>query len=260
MYISNHVLTSRIDMVMSTIATPSAKNSETKKAHPWRRCPLGQHFVKEHIIHIKPSKKHPDGLVKVHEYCENNPSHKEELSCDEIQHITQTYLGTLSGPPIVGLLIKEYPTSDDFDGLIRGWTKYWDDIFNLDDPLDANLIKALLGSESSFLIDPPGTKNAHGLMQIRHDTFLILQNPKGELHDYLVRAPCNKILDPTSNICMGVRWLFQKKKLASVRLKRTASWDEAVIEYKSYWDVVNKGQIPVGLAKFRNFYEILQGE
>lgn len=129
-------------MVVQIVANDNTKGSETKKAHSWRRCPIGQHFVKEHTIHIQPSKKHP----------------------------------------------------------------------------------------------------------------------KGELRDYLVRVPWNKLLDPTSNICIGIRWLFQKKKLASVRLKRTASWDEAVIEYKSYWDTVNKGQIPVGLAKFRNFYEILQGE
>jgi len=244
---------------MSTIALPRTKDSGIKKAHPWRRCQIGQHFVKEHITHIKPSKKHPDGIVKVHDYCENNPSHKEELSYDEIQHITQTYFGTLSGPPTAGLLIEDYPTSDDFDDLIRGWTKYWDDIFTLDDPLDANLVKALLGSESSFDTNPSGTKNAHGLMQIRHDTFIILQNPKGELHDYLVRIPWNKILDSTSNICMGIRWLFQKKKLASIRLKRTATWDEAVIEYKAYWDQVNAGQIPQGLANFHEFYQILHG-
>lgn len=249
-----------MSVIITKAITYNVSDEKDKKAHPWRRCSIGQHFVKEHIIHIKPSKKHPDGIVKVHEHCANNPSHKEELSYDEIQYITQTYFNALSGPPTAGLLIKEYPTSDDFDDLIRGWTKYWDDIFSLDDPLDANLIKALLGSESSFLIDPPGTKSAHGLMQIRHDTFLILQNPKGELHDYLVRILWRKILDPTSNICMGIRWLFQKKKLASIRLKRTASWDEAVIEYKSYWDEVNKGKIPAGLAKFRKFYEILQGE
>lgn len=40
-------------MVMST--------TETKKAHPWRRCPIGQHFVKEHITHIKPNEKHLQG-------------------------------------------------------------------------------------------------------------------------------------------------------------------------------------------------------
>jgi hypothetical protein len=247
-------------MVISTIAIPSTQDSETQKAHPWRRCSIGQHFVKEHIIHVKPSEKHPDGFIRLQEHCANNPSHKEELSYDEIQYITKTYFDALSGPPTAGVLLKDYPTSDDFDDLIRGWTKYWDDIFDLDDPLDINLVKALLGSESSFDKNPHGTKSAHGLMQIRHDTFLILQNPKGELHNYLVRVPWDKILDPTSNICMGIRWLFQKKKLASIRLKRVASWEEAVIEYKSYWDEVNAGKIPQGLANFRKFYQLLQGE
>jgi hypothetical protein len=244
-------------MAESSIAINSAKDSENKIAHPWRRCPNGQHFVKEHVIHIKPSKKHPDGCVKVHEHCAKNPSHKEELSYDEIQYIMQTYFDKLSGPPTAGILNKKYKTADDFDGMIRGWTKYWGDIFNLDDPLDANLVKALLGSESSFHTNPPGAKNAHGLMQIIHSTFLILQDPKGELHDYLVRIPWDQILDSTSNICMGIRWLFQKKKLASIRLKRTASWEEAVIEYKSYWEEVNAGEIPTGLAVFRELYQLL---
>lgn len=254
-------ISSKIERVMPTNAIPSTKDSESNKAHPWRRCPIGQHFVKEHVIHIKPNKEHPDGLVKVHEHCANNPSHKEELSYDEIQYITQTYFDTLSGPPTPGVLTKKYPTADDFDSMIRGWTKYWNDIFNSDDPLVANLIKALLGSESSFNINPPwGNKNAHGLMQLLHDTFIILQNPKGELHNYLIRIPWNKILDPTTNICMGIRWLFQKKKLASIRLHRIASWDEAVIEYKSYWDQVNAGQTPQGLANFRELHQILQDE
>ncbi|MHB1947983.1 MAG: transglycosylase SLT domain-containing protein [Gammaproteobacteria bacterium] len=255
----SHFIEAVEDMAIKTITNNNTKSLELKKARPWRRCSMGQHFVKEHIIHVKLSKKHPDGIVKVHEHCANNPSHKEELSFDEIQYITQTYFDALSGPPTAGRL-KEYPTSDDFDGLIRGWTKYWDDIFNLDDPLEANLIKALIGSESSFNINPPGgNRNAHGLIQILHNTFLILHDTKGELHDYLVRIPWNKILDPSSNICMGVRWLFQKKKLASIRLKRTASWEEAVIEYKSYWDEVNAGKIPQGLANFRYFYDVLQG-
>lgn len=115
-------------MVISTVTPSCTKNSENKKAHPWRRCPMGQHFVKEHVIHITPTKKHPDGLVKIQKHCANNPSHKDELSYDEIQYITQTYFDALFGPPTPGVLLKEYPTSDDFDSLIRGWTKYWDEV------------------------------------------------------------------------------------------------------------------------------------
>lgn len=34
-----------------------------KKIHPWRICPIGTHLVKEHPLHIPPSKKHPDGQI-----------------------------------------------------------------------------------------------------------------------------------------------------------------------------------------------------
>jgi len=38
--------------------------------------------------------------------------------------------------------------------------------------------------------------------------------------------------DPGTNICAGIRWLFQKQKLASSFLGREASWEEAVMNYK----------------------------
>lgn len=50
-------------MATSTVVTSCNENSETKETHPWRRCPIGQHFVKEHVIHVKPTQKHPDGLI-----------------------------------------------------------------------------------------------------------------------------------------------------------------------------------------------------
>ena len=41
------------------------------------------------------------------------------------------------------------------------------------------------------------------------------------------------MLDPSTNICMGVRWLFRKKEIVSSRLGREATWLEAVEAYKS---------------------------
>jgi len=56
-----------------------------KKAHLWRRCAIGKHWVREYEAHIAPSKEHPGGTVaKWHEHCADNPSHKDELSYDEI--------------------------------------------------------------------------------------------------------------------------------------------------------------------------------
>jgi len=249
---------------MSAIITKATSynvsHDEDKKAHPWRICPVGKHFVREYVGHIPPSKSHPDGSTATwHEHCASNLSHKDELSYHEIQYITETYFRSLSGPPVAGLLNNIFPAADNYDVLIRGWVKYWNDIFQEKDLLDANLIKALIGTESSFLINPSRVRSAHGLMQITQMTFQVLQDPKGELSDYLIRVSWNKILDPTSNICMGVRWLFQKKKLASFRLKRSASWEEAIVEYKGYWDEVDSGHDPQGMQLFRQFYKILQG-
>lgn len=35
------------------IEDTEVKNTEIKKAHPWRRCSTGKHFVKEHILPAK---------------------------------------------------------------------------------------------------------------------------------------------------------------------------------------------------------------
>jgi hypothetical protein len=50
-----------------------------QKIHPWRRCPIGKHLVREHPLYIPPSKTHPSGFVTTrHEHCADNPSHKVE--------------------------------------------------------------------------------------------------------------------------------------------------------------------------------------
>ena len=99
-------------------------------------------------------------------------------------------------------------------------------------------------------------------MQLLHQSFAAIQNTKGELHDYLIRAPWEKILDPSTNICMGIRWLFQKRYLLAVRLKREVTWEEAVIEYKSYWDYIKEhdGKMPKGILDLREYYkQLLEG-
>ena len=101
---------------MHTIINEQVADTKIEdKVHPWRLCQKGQYFVREHTVHIAPSKKHPNGIVSiVHEHCANNPSHKDELPYAEIQHITQTYFSNLSGPPAAGVL-TEFPNADQFD-------------------------------------------------------------------------------------------------------------------------------------------------
>ena len=76
-----------------------------KEAHPWRICPLGQHFVRTHIEHIPPSKTHPQGeVITRHEHCAHNPSHKDMLSLDEIQVVSSKHFEDLTGSPTAAIL------------------------------------------------------------------------------------------------------------------------------------------------------------
>lgn len=231
---------------------------EEDKTHPWRKCPKGKHFVREHTVHVPPSKKHPKGIVSVvHEHCASNPSHKDELSFSEIKYIADTYFANLDGPPADNIL-NEFAEADDYDQEIRGWVKYWNDIFQPDELLNPNFIKALIATESSFKPKPEGKGSARGLMQIMSLTSRILGDTKGELKDFLIRISRDQVLDPSANICAGVRWLFRKKDTASVRLKRIATWEEAVIEYKGYWDEVNSGNDPKAMQDLRSYFKRLE--
>ena len=151
---------------MSARALSELSFIEDNKIHPWRKCSIGKHFVREHITHVPPSKEHPSGTTLTwHEHCADNPSYKDELSYAEIQYITTTYFSALSGPPTPHVLTVTFPNADKYDSEIRGWTRYWNDIFKPTDLLNPNLIKALIATESSFNENPKKVPTAHGLMQ-----------------------------------------------------------------------------------------------
>jgi hypothetical protein len=102
---------------MSSFSVKAPTNPE-EKAHPWRRCPIGKHFVKEHSIRIPPSKKHPNGCVTIrHAHCAANRSHKDQLSYDEIQYITNTYFSSLQGPPAADKLKRKATWINAIEGL-----------------------------------------------------------------------------------------------------------------------------------------------
>lgn len=163
---------------MAEAAVLKTPSNIGQKAHPWRRCPIGKHLVREHLLHIDP-----------------------------------------------------------------------------------NLVKALIASESSFEENPPrGPKTAHGLMQITDLTFPILSDTHGELKNYLVRVSSKELLDPSVNICIGVRWLFRKKETASNRLGHEATWFEAVEDYKSVLKkrLAGKKYNPKLMEKLHERYKPLQ--
>lgn len=54
------------------------------------------------------------------------------------------------------------------------------------------------------------------------------EHPNGQIIERHEHCAVN----PSANICCGVRWLFRKKITASSKLDRQATWIEAVADYK----------------------------
>ena len=114
--------------------------------------------------------------------------------------------------------------------------QYWNDIFKSKNPLDPNLVKALIATESSFrkdlLANKKNQNSARGLMQVTNGSRKILGDEKGELKEHFLTVTRAELNDPNINICAGVRWLFHKRKLVSSRLNREATWEEVIYSYK----------------------------
>jgi hypothetical protein len=237
-----------------------SSNASDTKVHQWRKCGKGKHLVREHVVHVPPSKKHPDGNDAIwHEHCANNPSGKDELSYAEIKYISETHFSKLSGPPTANALTKLFSDADKYDIEIRGWVQYWNDIFQLDDPLDPNVVKALIATESSFIVKPKEHKYVYGLMQITGHTHQYLNGTKKELRDYFVSISTDNLLDASCNICAGVRWLFRKKQTASELLEQKATWEETIEDYKAILAlrIHGKPYNPKPMEDFRQYYKIL---
>jgi len=147
---------------------------------------------------------------------------------------------------------------------------YWNQVFNAKDPIDPNLVKALIASESSFNPDTMnptanGTGIARGLMQLTDDTLNRINAHKVEIKDNYIHLTFDEASDPTANICVGVRWLFMKyagarERIAKAKLDRLATWDDAVAEYKGILGGIIEGKNPdpkKEMPIFRNFYRQL---
>jgi soluble lytic murein transglycosylase-like protein len=147
--------------------------------------------------------------------------------------------------------LKKVPKSDnlgnsrgnEFDELIGGWTQFWNDTFSPKEKLDPNLVKALVASESSFNPGIDAQSNigtARGLIQVTEQTRKILADQNGELKDFLITLSKKQFYEPSLNLAAGIRWLFHKHYLASRRLKREATWMEAIAEYKGILNQLGK--------------------
>jgi len=101
------------------------------------------------------------------------------------------------------------------------------------------------------------TNSARGLSQITNNTRKILSDEKGELKDHYITTTKKDLNDPNISICAGIRWLFRKKDIATAKLKRNASWEEAVYEYKGL-DTVDEDRQRTLWNRFKKYFDRLQ--
>lgn len=217
-----------------------AKKKKPPKDNPWRLCPGNEYWRNEHI---QGDYTKADGTeVRAHHVrgcCCRRPSGKDQLYSDEIDDIAKEHFASVKRKP--NLLPKKgkWAPNDPnkFDNDFAGWTKYWNDVMNEKDPLDPNIVKALAASEGMFDPKPKDqkTKNsgyARGLFQLTDKTREILEDEKGELKDHFVHIDGNEVYDPNVSTAGAIRWLYYKRSDATRILKRKATWDEAVQNYK----------------------------
>ena len=228
------------------------------KPHEWRMCPLGQHYVHAHARRVKVTKEHPDGVTNVRAHCRQNHSHKDQMYFEEIRQISGEYFSRL--PPNDLPAQRERDRSgfppNAFDEIIGGWTRYWNEVLRPEVPLDPDIVKALIFSESSYNPDVRDTfagrraGYARGLMQVTDQSLDILADEGGEVPDFLVDVDQQDMSDHSVNICVGIRWLFHKRRLLKSKLSRDVTWEEAVAEYKSYTEDIQRGEMPGNYKKF----------
>jgi hypothetical protein len=222
-----------------------------EKVHVWRKCPLGQHWRSKHPLRTPAGK-----IVTRRGGCVQNPSRKDQIYSDEMKLISDSKFSSLTGAPERKTL--GFSQGNKFDDAIRGWCKYWNDVFSGEMPIDPDLVKALIATESGFrasirIKDGRGQGHATGLMQITDATLRILSDEKGELINHLVNLSQKDLKDPSLNIAAGVRWLFHKRGLAVKRLRREITWEEAIMYYKGY-----KSREHPQMIKFMKIYQELK--
>jgi hypothetical protein len=230
------------------------------KSHPWRLCPIGEHWVRRH------PKKLNSGKVTDHDgHCRKNKKSKSEFyHADELKIIAENHFSSLASdkelmpaPDSLG-----FPNGNKYDLLIAGWTKFWNEVLKSEDPLSPDFVKALIATESSFnLVKDQSSFDgpARGLIQITESTRKILQDSKGEIKNHHIELSVEESREAAVNIGAGIRWLHYKKLYAKRVLKREATWEDAVIFYKGLHGQIGKGEKADDiLIKLREYFNRLQ--
>jgi hypothetical protein len=205
--------------------------------------------VREHPRRVRISKKNPKGTTLVDRHTRRLKGTYLDLS--EIESQFKTYDRKNLIYPTKNKF-SEYKNADDYDEVIAVWTDYFNKKFNATPPLDPDVVKALIASESGFRLDPPENKTALGITQITKQTLKVLQDPKGEAKDFVFNDIRQKDLkNPNVAIPMSIRWLLRKRETTRNKLKRTPGNEELILEYKG----MLKSKTPLKDKALRNFKE-----
>lgn len=214
-------------------------------------------IVREHPLIVPISEKNPTGIT----IRDTHPRRIKGtyLDASEIESIFKNYDRKKIIYPTAKKLLKEYKESDDYDELIAVWSDYFKKKFNTENPIDPDVIKALIASESSFKPDPKGNRKiARGLTQITKGTHKILQDPKGETKEFIFKNIRQKdLVDPNASIPMAIRWLYRKQQTAASKLKRIPTHEDIILEYKGLLKSNSKYKHD-GLEKYRRAYADLK--
>lgn len=121
-------------------ASSKKKQTKRKNTHSWRLCPPGEHWRRTHPLRIPPSKKNSVGSVTTrHGHCVVNPTGKDQLYPDEIREMAEQNFSKVKEKPCpIDLKFFGKNKGTQYDDLIAGWTKYWNDVLKPETPLDPN--------------------------------------------------------------------------------------------------------------------------
>ena len=213
--------------------------------------------VREHPLHVPVSDKNPTGITIRDQHLRRIPG--SYLKREEIEVVFKNQIRDGLHFPSAGKIPKP-KNADNYDELIAVWVDYFNSKLKTEPPLDPDVFKALLASESAFRHHTPENKTAFGIAQITKETLAILQNPKGEAREFIFNDIRQKDLrDPNIAIPMGVRWLMYKAKRAEAKLGKQPSHEEIILEYKGLLKSKTeyKGK---ALESYRKYYGLLKSK
>jgi len=209
--------------------------------------------VREHVRRVPISSKNPTGRTVVDRHLRHIDGQYLDLTL--IEEVFKKYDKKKTLHPAKSKL--NIPSEDDFDEYIAVWVDYFNKKIKLKEPLDPDMIKALVASESAFNPNAVNRK-ATGLTQITTDTLKTLQDLDGESKDFVFKDILKKDLKvPNVSIALGVRWLAYKKKYAEKILKRAATSDEIIQVYKGTLNDRSRTASQI-MKKYREFYAKLK--